>query len=94
MTFSFHLFPKHFTMVYISHRWRYPRLILVLMVVEVIFSIPALALFAIASPDQYRTKLWQDGYNNGFNSSPAQILYAYANYTPVSYPLVWNPWYV
>lgn len=81
-------------MIYISHRWRKPRLILVLFVLELAFTIPALALFAIAEDDTYRTKLWQDGFNNGFNSSPAQILYAYANHRPVHYPLVWSSLYV
>ncbi|CAD0093284.1 unnamed protein product, partial [Aureobasidium vineae] len=38
------------------------------------FTVAALALFAIAQPNTYRTRLWTDGYNNGFNSSPTEIL--------------------
>jgi hypothetical protein len=79
--------------LYISNRWRLPRLITVLFGLELLFTIPALGLFAVSSKGNMN-KLWQDGYNNGFNSSPAQILYAFANYRPVHYPLVWNPWYV
>jgi len=77
-------------MVYISNHWRKPRFILALFVLELAFTIPALALFAIAEDDTYRTKLWLDGFNNGFNSSPAQPLYDYANHRPVHYPLVWS----
>jgi len=53
--------------------------------------VAALALFGIASPDLYRTQLWQVGSDNGFNSSPLQILYAYANYRPLpKTPFVWS----
>lgn len=66
---------------------------LALMVIEFPFTIAALTLFSIASPDLYRTKLWQDGADNGFNSSPIEILYSYANYKPISPPLVWSQLY-
>ncbi|RFU33267.1 hypothetical protein B7463_g3088, partial [Scytalidium lignicola] len=45
-------------------------------------TVAGLALFGIASPNLYRTKLWQVGSDYGFNSSPNQALYAYANYQP------------
>jgi len=61
------------------------------MVLELGGTVAALALFGIASPDAYRTELWRVGSDNGFNSSPDQILYAYANYRPIpSTPLVWS----
>jgi hypothetical protein len=61
------------------------------MVLELGGSVAALALFGIAEPNLFRTKLWQIGSDNGFNSSPKQILYAYANHRPIpSIPFVWT----
>lgn len=74
-------------------RWRSPRLIIILFLLELIVAIPALALFGIADPNLYRTKLWQDGADNGFNSAPSEILYAYANHRPIAVPLVWSQLY-
>ncbi|KAI9817867.1 MAG: hypothetical protein M1827_000986 [Pycnora praestabilis] len=76
--------------MFISHRLRFPKVIIALFVLEFIFTVPILALFGIASPNLYRTALWQDGSDNGFNSNPNEILYAYANYKPISVPLVWS----
>ncbi|KFY42633.1 hypothetical protein V494_02331 [Pseudogymnoascus sp. VKM F-4513 (FW-928)] len=54
-------------------------------------TVATLTLFGIASPDAYRTQLWKLGGELGFNSSPDQILYAYANYRPIpKTPLVWS----
>lgn len=74
-------------------RWRPPILwtVLGLVVLEFPLIVATLALFGIADPDTYRTKLWQDGYSNGFNSDPTTPLYAAANYLPVpAVPLVWS----
>lgn len=76
--------------VYVAHKWRYPKVMYALFVIEIPFTIAALALYGIADPNTYRTKLWQVGSNNGFNSNPIEILYAYANYRPISVPLVWS----
>jgi hypothetical protein len=66
-----------------------------LMVLELGGTVAALALFGIAEPNLFRTKLWQIGYDHGFNSSPKQILYAYANYRPIpKTPFVWSGTYV
>jgi hypothetical protein len=66
-----------------------------LMVLELGGTVATLALFGIASPDAYRTQLWKVGSVYGFNSSPDQILYAYANYKPIpETPLVWSDLYV
>lgn len=66
-----------------------------LMVAELGGTVATLTLFGIASPDAYRTQLWKVGGENGFNSSPDQILYAYANYRPIpKTPLVWSDLYV
>ena len=61
-----------------------------LFALELAFTVPALALFAIAQPDLYRTKLWQDGYKNGFNSNPTAKIYAMANRKPYETPVPWN----
>jgi hypothetical protein len=52
-------------------------------------TVALLALFGIATPDTYRTRLWQDGSDNGFNSNPNAALYAAANYRPYTTPKPW-----
>lgn len=76
--------------MFIPRLWRLSKLIWILLVLEFPFTVANLALFGIASPDLYRTKLWQEGGNHGFNSDPSTILYAYANYRPVHTPVVWS----
>lgn len=74
-----------------QRRWRYPKILIALMIIELGGTVAALALFGIATPDLFRTKLWQVGYDNKFNSSPAQILYAYANHVKIpTIPFVWS----
>jgi hypothetical protein len=77
-------------------RWRKPIFLTVigLVVLEFPLTVSTLALFGIADPDTYRTKLWRDGSSNGFNSDPSTPLYAAANYQPVKVPLVWSILYV
>lgn len=78
-------------MVHISKKWKWPKVIIGLMVLELLDTVATLVLFGIANPDTYRTALWQVGSDNGFNSSPNQILYAYANYRPIpTIPMVWS----
>lgn len=61
------------------------------MVLELATTIGALTMFGIADPNTYRTKMWQVGSNNDFNSSPNEILYAYANHRPIpKTPFVWS----
>jgi len=61
------------------------------MLLELAGLIPMLVLFGIAQPDLYRTKLWQIGFDNHFNSNPNMILYAYANHRPLpTVPFVWS----
>jgi hypothetical protein len=66
----------------------------ILGVFEFPLTVALLALFGIADPDTYRTRLWQDGSNNGFNSNPNAALYAAANYRPYTTPKVWSQLYV
>ncbi|OBT91924.1 hypothetical protein VE01_09903 [Pseudogymnoascus verrucosus] len=77
--------------MFISKKWRYFWVMIGLMVAELAGTVATLTLFGIASPDAYRTQLWKLGGELGFNSSPEQILYAYANYRPIPpTPLVWS----
>lgn len=76
--------------IYIAHRWRLRKTVLGLMAFETALTVACLALFGIADPNTYRTKLWQNGADQGFNSDPSSILYDYANYRPVHVPLVWS----
>ena len=65
------------------------------MAAELAGTVAVLAMFGIAEPNLYRTKMWQIGYDNKFNSSPKQILYAYANHRPIpKTPFVWTSTYV
>lgn len=61
-----------------------------LFIIEFPLTVALLTLFGIADPNTYRTKMWQNGADQGFNSNPNEILYAYANYRPIDPPLVWS----
>jgi hypothetical protein len=74
----------------ISRFWRAPKVVTGLMLLEFPLTVAALALFGIAAPNLYRTKLWQDGFDNGFNSSPVAVVYSHANRNPMETPLVWS----
>ncbi|KAJ5231036.1 hypothetical protein N7489_011744 [Penicillium chrysogenum] len=75
------LFPK---------KHKHHRIVLWLMAGEFPLTIVMLTLTGIASHDLYRTLLWQDGADNGFNSAPNEALYAAANYQPFKTPMVWS----
>ncbi|KAE8387908.1 hypothetical protein ETB97_000367 [Aspergillus alliaceus] len=77
-------------MVYFPRNWRKHNLFYILMALEFPITIVILTFTGIASHDLYRTKLWQDGADNGFNSSPDEVLYAAANYRPYKVPMVWG----
>lgn len=76
--------------MFISRKYRSPWTFIGLLVAEFPVTVAILALFGIAAPNLYRTLLWQDGADNGFNSNPNEILYAYANYKPINIPMVWG----
>ncbi|KAL4811265.1 hypothetical protein BDV18DRAFT_155872 [Aspergillus unguis] len=76
--------------MYIAKKYRHHNLVYILMAVELAFVIAILTFTGIAAHDRYRTKLWQDGYDNGFNSSPDTEVYAAANYREYSVPKVWS----
>ncbi|CAG8876080.1 unnamed protein product [Penicillium nalgiovense] len=75
------LFPK---------KHKHHMIVLWLMAGEFPLTIVMLTLTGIASHDLYRTLLWQDGADNGFNSAPNEALYAAANYQPFKAPMVWS----
>lgn len=78
----------------IPRKWKTPKLLIAMFIIELPFSIAALALFGIASPDLYRTRFWQQGFDLGWNSNPNQAIYAAANYKPYSAPLPWSQLFV
>ncbi|OSS46262.1 hypothetical protein B5807_08275 [Epicoccum nigrum] len=75
---------------FIPREWRLARYVWFLILFEFPFTVANLALFGIASPNLYRTILWNEGGKMGFNSDTSTIVYAYANYKPVKTPLVWS----
>ncbi|KAF2225028.1 hypothetical protein BDZ85DRAFT_294841 [Elsinoe ampelina] len=76
--------------ILVARQWRFPKVVIAFFGVELCLTVAALALFGIADPNLYRTKLWLDGALNGFNSHPEQVLYAYANHEKPVIPLVWS----
>lgn len=71
--------------------WRLRKPYLYLMVPELGLIVALLVLFGLSQPDTYRTTMWEIGYENGFNSNPNMILYAYANHVPLPHiPFVWS----
>lgn len=70
------------------------KLIYWLMAVEFPFTVVILTFTGIASHNLYRTSLWQDGADNGFNSAPDEALYAAANHRAYTAPIVWSSLYV
>jgi len=75
---------------FVTRHWRYANLMYGLFVVEFLLIVAVLTLFGIADPNTYRTKLWQNGADKGFNSDPSIVLYSYANYRPIDTPVVWS----
>ncbi|KAJ5217217.1 hypothetical protein N7468_010225 [Penicillium chermesinum] len=71
-------------------QWRDRKLILYLMAAEFPFVVAMLTLTGVASHDTYQSLLWKVGYQNGFNSSPDEAIYAAANYRPYKAPIVWS----
>lgn len=71
--------------------WRHRKIYYCTMIPELATIVALLVLFGLAQPNTYRTLMWQIGYNNGFNSNPNMILYAYANHVPLpTIPFVWS----
>ncbi|KXG53148.1 uncharacterized protein PGRI_001980 [Penicillium griseofulvum] len=77
-------------MFFFPKKHKQHRTLLWLMVGEFPITIVMLTLTGIASHNLYRTLLWQDGADNGFNSAPNEALYAASNYRPFTPPMVWS----
>ncbi|EER45397.1 conserved hypothetical protein [Histoplasma capsulatum H143] len=75
---------------YLPRKYRPPILFKILLGIELPVTIAILALFGIAAPDLYRTRLWKDGAQNGFNSGPEDEIYTLANYRPYTTPKPWS----
>lgn len=73
--------------------FRHTKPLFIMCLIEFPFTIATLALYGIADPDTYRTALWTQGAQFGWNSDPIEILYSYANYAPIQPPAPWNQLY-
>jgi hypothetical protein len=57
---------------------------------ELSIQLAVFALFASAYPDRYRSLLWLTGGVQGWNSSPEERIYFYANHKePPEIPWIW-----
>ncbi|KAI3333996.1 hypothetical protein F4824DRAFT_502399 [Ustulina deusta] len=75
----------------LKRKWPSTAAMWIMMIVELGLTITILILTELARPDKYRTKLWQAGFELGFNSSPSAVAIALANgKTPPKIPLVWS----
>ncbi|EQB53344.1 hypothetical protein CGLO_06933 [Colletotrichum gloeosporioides Cg-14] len=71
-------------------RTRLPVLVMLLCLESVVVFV-ALALFGIAYPDRFRSRLWRNGGEEGWCSNPRLRIYFYANYEePPEIPLIWS----
>lgn len=76
--------------VTIPTRTRLPVLVM-LLCLESVVVLGALALFGIAYPDHFRSRLWRDGGEEGWCSNPRLRIYFYANSEePPEIPLIWS----
>lgn len=76
--------------IWFAREWRIPKIFLALLIIEFPLTVACLTLMGVAHPNTYRTKLWQNGFDKGFNSAPNSILYAYANWETPTTPLIWS----
>ncbi|KAI1128680.1 hypothetical protein F5Y10DRAFT_168912 [Nemania abortiva] len=75
----------------LKRKWPSTAAMWIMIIVELALTVTLLVLTALAQPDTYRTKLWQAGYELGFNSNPSVIAFAYANgKSPPTIPFVWS----
>ncbi|KAF5666511.1 hypothetical protein FHETE_6186 [Fusarium heterosporum] len=62
-----------------------------LILLEMAISTTALILFSLAYPVSFRSRLWENGGEEGWNSNPNQRIYFYANHRePPEVPLIWS----
>ncbi|KAM0433292.1 hypothetical protein ACHAPT_004168 [Fusarium lateritium] len=64
---------------------------LALILIEMTISLMAVILFGLAYPDRFRSRLWENGGEEGWNSNPNKRIYFYANHQePPVVPLLWK----
>ncbi|KAI6776679.1 hypothetical protein HG530_000624 [Fusarium avenaceum] len=62
-----------------------------LILLEMTISTTALVLFSLAYPASFRSRLWENGGEEGWNSNPNKRIYFYANNRePPEVPLIWS----
>jgi hypothetical protein len=72
-------------------KWPSTAAMWIMIIAELVLTVTLLVLTALAQPDLYRSKLWQAGYELGFNSNPKVIQFALAvGKTPPAVPFVWS----
>jgi hypothetical protein len=75
----------------VHRKWRLRKPYWYLFLFELSALIPTLVFFGLAQPNLYRTRFWEIGFENHWNSNPNMELYAHANYrTPPTVPFVWS----
>ncbi|KAM0074307.1 hypothetical protein ACKRZS_013623 [Fusarium odoratissimum] len=62
-----------------------------LVLAELAISITAVTLFSLMYPVGFRSRLWENGGEQGWNSNPNKRIYYYANHQePPEVPLIWS----
>ncbi|RMJ12296.1 hypothetical protein CDV36_008054 [Fusarium kuroshium] len=62
-----------------------------LLLAEMFIALTAVILFGLAYPDRFRSRLWENGGEEGWNSNPNQRIYFYANHQePPKVPYIWK----
>ncbi|KAF4336841.1 hypothetical protein FBEOM_9300 [Fusarium beomiforme] len=63
----------------------------VLILIEMAVSTTAVILFSLMYPVDFRSRLWENGGEQGWNSNPNKRIYYYANHQePPEVPLIWS----
>lgn len=62
-----------------------------LLALELSVATATVVLFSLAYPDRFRSRLWANGGEQGWNSNPNKRIYFYANHRePPEIPLIWS----
>lgn len=62
-----------------------------LITLEMAITTTAMVLFSLEYPVEFRSRLWENGGELGYNSNPNQRIYFYANHRePPEVPYIWS----
>ncbi|CAF3654924.1 unnamed protein product [Fusarium graminearum] len=62
-----------------------------LILAEMVVTITAVILFCLEYPVDFRSRLWENGGELGYNSNPNKRIYYYANHLePPEVPFIWS----